>query len=160
MKIITEKLCRKCNTVKPLSEFRKDGRKDKKTKYGVKYECEKCEIKRRKKYYKSNVEKVKETLQKWQKENPEKYQEHKKKERSRRYKRKYGIDEDEYLEIVKKQDGRCRICKRKPRRLVVDHDHKTGNFRGLLCHSCNVALGLAQDNTQTLLEMVKYLQNK
>jgi hypothetical protein len=60
--------------------------------------------------------------------------------------RQYGITGDEYDELFKYQGGRCFICRRKPRtkRLAVDHDHRTGEVRGLLCanneNGCNRAV--------------------
>lgn len=63
-------------------------------------------------------------------------------ERARRYKRLYGITVDEYDKMFEFQDGSCAICGRPPKnkRLAVDHDHKTGAVRGLLCHICNQTL--------------------
>lgn len=52
--------------------------------------------------------------------------------------------------------GTCEICK-ETRKLCRDHDHKTGKDRGLLCHNCNKALGLFQDNFLILFEAAKYL---
>jgi hypothetical protein len=58
----------------------------------------------------------------------------------------YGITPEQYDALLKLQDGRCAICKRKPQtlRLAVDHDHKTGEVRGLLCanneNGCNRAV--------------------
>lgn len=51
----------------------------------------------------------------------------------------YGLAPGEYAQLLEQQDGRCAICRRKPRnrRLAVDHDHNTGAVRGLLCHTCN-----------------------
>ena len=43
-------------------------------------------------------------------------------------------------------------------KLVVDHCHATGTVRGLLCHNCNRALGLLHDNTEVLLNAIKYLE--
>ena len=42
--------------------------------------------------------------------------------------------------------------------LVVDHDHKTGAVRGLLCHNCNRALGLLQDSKENLMNCLSYLE--
>jgi hypothetical protein len=63
-----------------------------------------------------------------------------------RIEREYGITEDDYDRLFKAQGGRCFICRRKPRtlRLAVDHDHVTGEVRGLLCanneNGCNRAV--------------------
>jgi hypothetical protein len=64
-------------------------------------------------------------------------------------KRKFGLSEEEYNAILRKQNGVCAICKRqqKGRRLAVDHDHVTGKVRGLLCISCNRVVGYL-DNEQ------------
>lgn len=53
-----------------------------------------------------------------------------------------GVSDDEYARMLAAQGGGCAICGAKPktRRLHVDHDHKTGRVRGLLCHRCNRAL--------------------
>ena len=53
-----------------------------------------------------------------------------------------GVTDDEYARLLEAQGGGCAICGAKPktRRLHVDHDHKTGKVRGLLCHRCNRAL--------------------
>ncbi len=54
----------------------------------------------------------------------------------------------------------CEICRCDIRdnKLVLDHDHKTGLYRGLLCHNCNVALGHFQDRIGYLLQAVEYLK--
>ena len=62
-----------------------------------------------------------------------------------------GITDDEYWALYWKQNGRCGIChkrinSRRYKRFAVDHDHKTGKIRGLLCHQCNTALGLLKDD--------------
>lgn len=54
--------------------------------------------------------------------------------------RTYGITEAEYLQVLEYQGGRCAICHRKPapgKNLHVDHDHRSGVVRGLLCMPCN-----------------------
>jgi hypothetical protein len=72
----------------------------------------------------------------------------------------YGIDADEYARIFAKQGGRCAICRNKPRsiRFAVDHDHQTGEVRGILCKRCNHdLLGGAHDSVETLWAAMVYL---
>ena len=54
----------------------------------------------------------------------------------------YHITAETYYKMLAKQGGKCAICKRKPVRLCIDHNHKTGKVRGLLCPRCNSSLGL------------------
>jgi len=54
---------------------------------------------------------------------------------------RYGISEDYYNILYKNQDGKCLICKEKRNKLCIDHDHITGEVRGLLCIKCNAMLG-------------------
>jgi hypothetical protein len=87
--------------------------------------------------------------------------------RQRRYKLKhsYGISLEEYDALLKEQGGVCQICKCPPKEngpknlqaLRVDHCHETGKIRGLLCHSCNVAIGHLGDNLSTLQNAISYL---
>ncbi len=80
----------------------------------------------------------------------------------------YGISESEYNNMLCIQNGKCAICDRpetvtlkgKIRRLSVDHCHKKGNVRGLLCAKCNVALGLFGDNLEIMISAINYLQKK
>jgi hypothetical protein len=77
-------------------------------------------------------------------------------------KRNYGITLQEHQEMYKNQNGVCAICKGegdgKWKKLCVDHDHKTGKVRQLLCRNCNMVLGQVGDNANLLEEMIKYLQ--
>ena len=71
---------------------------------------------------------------------------------------KYGIQPKDYRFLMKKQSGCCAICYSfDVRKLSIDHDHKTGRVRGLLCSLCNVGLGHFKNNPLYLLEAVKYL---
>lgn len=72
--------------------------------------------------------------------------------------RKYGVTPSAYNVLVSKQDGRCAVCGSRPKSLCVDHDHKTGRVRGLLCHRCNQGIGLFLDDTSLLGQAVVYLQ--
>jgi len=82
-------------------------------------------------------------------------------------KAKFGLTNEQYVRLYNK-DTRCWICGAeksivagKPSRLVIDHDHeKTGpeSIRGVLCHYCNMAIGLAEDNPAMLRRMADYLE--
>jgi hypothetical protein len=69
----------------------------------------------------------------------------------------------EYLQMVEDQAGVCAICReaeKDGRPLSVDHDHRTGRNRGLLCHRCNVALGGFQDDVQLIQWALEYLSKE
>lgn len=73
---------------------------------------------------------------------------------------KYGITEDDYNLLLKLQHGRCAICRTLPtkRRLCVDHCHKGGAVRGLLCNSCNRAIVALERDEKWATCAVAYLQ--
>ena len=71
--------------------------------------------------------------------------------------RAYGLTVDDFDRMATEQGHRCPICDETPPRLVVDHDHKTGQIRGLLCDSCNKALGFLRDDHTRLKRALKYL---
>lgn len=82
---------------------------------------------------------------------------------ARHIKRRCGLTIDEYDAIYEAQEGKCRICGEwRPRyekdRLVVDHCHRTGRFRALLCSRCNCAIGLLGEDEQTLKQAIEYLR--
>jgi hypothetical protein len=74
---------------------------------------------------------------------------------------KYGITLVDYNKMFEEQGGCCAACgeyqSKFKRSLAVDHDHKTGKIRGLLCKNCNAALGNVRDNINTLDGLIKYL---
>ena len=68
---------------------------------------------------------------------------------------------NDFKAMEKNQGGLCKICQQPEKegtRLCVDHDHKTGRIRGLLCRRCNRTLGLAKDDVSVLFAMVQYLE--
>lgn len=69
----------------------------------------------------------------------------------------YGITLEEYLDIHAKQSGRCAICRDVVELLCVDHDHRTGLIRGLLCRACNLGLGHFCDDPVKLRTAADYL---
>lgn len=83
------------------------------------------------------------------------------KDRNSALRRNYKIDTKTYNNMAAKQGGKCLICGQKENRykyLCVDHNHKTGKIRGLLCNKCNAAIGLVNENTDTLIKMIEYLK--
>ncbi len=137
------------------------------------YQDNKKEIQiRQKEYYKNNKKEIRQKAQEYDKEHAEeitvrKRNYHKnnqekqnKNSRKNHLLREYGITIDEYDKLYLKQDGKCAICKKWFSRLWVDHNHETKKIRGLLCHNCNVTLGLVYESTDTLFTMIKYLKNQ
>lgn len=83
------------------------------------------------------------------------------------YLRNYGITNVQYKALKRSQGDICAICgdegfligkKGHHERLVVDHNHESGKVRGLLCHNCNRALGLFNDNIAILEAAIKYVE--
>jgi hypothetical protein len=74
-------------------------------------------------------------------------------------KKTYGITIDEYDAILASQGGGCAICKggTSKRHFAVDHNHKTGNVRGLLCARCNTALARFMDSRTNVGRAYNYL---
>jgi uncharacterized protein YfaQ (DUF2300 family) len=84
--------------------------------------------------------------------------------RENNYKKSYGTTIKDYDEMLKKQKGKCSICLSTETKnknysyFAVDHCHKTGKVRGLLCDKCNTALGSFQDSPEILLRAIEYLK--
>ncbi len=72
----------------------------------------------------------------------------------------YGLSELHYMMLKEAQDNCCAICNRSlpHNKEDVDHDHKTGKVRGLLCHNCNIGIGLFQDDPKILDKAAAYLR--
>lgn len=125
------KICKTCKTEQPLTNFHKEPR----TKDGLKYSCKPCSSKINSKWYKAN----------------------KHLRQGYRYKTKYGITLAERDLMLKTQEGRCFICKDETE-LVVDHCHKSGKVRALLCSHCNIGLGMFRDNPKFTQSATQYLE--
>lgn len=121
--------------------------------------CSACSNMRHKKRYEEDSDfagEVSRRAKLWDENNPVK-----KRERSRKYLRNknYGIGELAVGILFLAQQGHCACClKPFTDTPQVDHDHKTGKIRGLLCGLCNRALGLVKDDIQTLVTMIHYLE--
>lgn len=65
-------------------------------------------------------------------------------------------------QMVEAQDNKCAICQDEfsaENRACVDHDHKSGAIRGMLCHHCNTGLGLFRDQPERLAAAIQYLED-
>lgn len=136
--------CTKCKEVK--SEYEFHTRKD--TKLGRRSHCKACVNSRNLSRYHQFAE-VKES--------------HNKASRKHLLRVKYGMTPEVYEVMLKKQNGVCYICHMpephaKTSFLCVDHDHRTGRVRKLLCSNCNIAIGRVREDTYILSKMIKYLE--
>jgi Recombination endonuclease VII len=73
-----------------------------------------------------------------------------------------GVDADTFWNMFKSQSGLCAICnsclEEGTGQVHVDHNHRSGKIRDLLCRRCNIMIGLAQDNTEILSAAIRYLE--
>lgn len=70
--------------------------------------------------------------------------------------KRFNMSSEEFYAMAKEQDNKCGICHRHVK-LVVDHDHKNGKVRGLLCSECNSGLGYFFENRGSMLSAIEYL---
>jgi hypothetical protein len=129
------KFCSKCGKEKSYIEFHKNKRQI----TGYHAHCKDC----RSEYSKKHVKKLSE------------------KSRQSRLKIKFGISDEDYKFLLKQQNFSCAICHKHEnqinRKLAVDHCHKTGKVRGLLCSNCNTGIGNLRDSTYLLFKSICYL---
>lgn len=131
---VNENWCGKCSCFKDVSEFSRS--RDRSN--GLTSICKKCASIRFKKGYNSELK-----SKHWEK----------------RLTRLYGISAQEYSSLLERQNGFCAICKKKTKtKLAVDHCHKSGKVRGLLCFRCNSTLGKVEDSQELLAYFIEYLK--
>ncbi len=161
------KRCVKCGVVQPRDQFyRAKGTRD-----GLRGDCKSCFKERARVRYLADPATAKARVKRWQQANPERLNayrrqrrlepEVKRRERAGHLKRKYGITLQAYDSMLADQGGGCAICHRQPASdisLHVDHDHITGQIRGLLCFTCNNALGDFEDDASLLRSAITYVE--
>lgn len=165
------KTCTSCAESKALDEFytSASGR--------PKGKCKACTLERQRQRRKDDPVGANAASRAWQGRNPERVKERRRtyyradpaaqRERTRRaqYKRQYGITIEQFDLMLSAQDDKCAICEitsaeyldRTQRLFAVDHDHETGQVRGLLCNPCNTALGLLRDSPSLVQRAANYL---
>jgi len=106
-----------------------------------------------------NPDRVREYARRRKDKNPGATWRSKTSKRNNNLKFKYGITEADYQAVLQNQDGKCAICGQTPsrRKLSVDHNHRTGVVRGLLCNNCNTGVGYFQENPTLLQAAALYL---
>ncbi len=149
------KTCTKCGIEKPLDEFYvlKVGHSGR-VNPGHFPECKACSIARAAAHNKRTLE-----------DNPDKARADRARWARNSRLRRYGITPKDYDALFAAQDGRCAICGTTEAGawgglLPVDHDHETGDVRGLLCHNCNGGLGQFCDDPDRLLAAAAYLLSR
>ena len=155
--ISTGRICCHCKKRKPFEQFNID--RSIRHLNNLHRECKECVSKRSKEYYQIHKEEIcartrenhkKSRLKPGQKE----------KERGKYLRITYGITLKQYDQMFQKQNGDCAVCNlpQLMKRLGVDHDHKTGKVRALLCDKCNSALGYVNDDAELLKKLIEYLR--
>ena len=154
------KQCYRCKVIKPRDSFYQ--RKNSKS-LGW---CKECTLTERKIYYQQNRDKVKNNVKAYRESNPDSVL-------NTHLIRTYNITLDDYQRMVSDQDGKCLLClsevssSGRQKRLHVDHDHACCSgkkscgkcVRGVLCSSCNTALGLLKDSPELLRKSANYIEN-
>lgn len=142
------KKCKQCNEEKPLDAFHKDRSHID----GLRTECKSCRKPKTRAYYATNSAKVK-----------QREYSHKERRRANTLRYCYGISTEKYEQLLMQQNFGCAIChkpetKKNASNLCVDHCHKSGRIRGLLCHKCNSAIGKLGDSIELLESALAYLK--
>jgi hypothetical protein len=170
------KYCSGCKQTLPLESFglHKGGSQ------GRRNQCRECRntennlwskqnIERVSKWRKTNPDKLKEQRDRWNRSEAKKVVDKKWKASHPNYKyipSEYGMSIEDYQELFDEQGGVCAICGNPETRqteekfnwLCIDHNHETGEIRGLLCSKCNRSLGLFGDSIDFLYDAVRYLE--
>lgn len=145
----TEEQCATCNQIKPVICFTWVKNRNR---YAE--DCKECRNKKTKERYWQNIEKSRE----YQRNKAKKY-----KNRQSEYhlKTTYGLTTKDKKELLLKQNQKCAVCSAffsKAADAKIDHDHSTGRVRELLCHNCNVSLGLLKEDLKIVDALKAYLE--
>jgi hypothetical protein len=160
------KRCNVCGVLKPLDDFyRASGMRD-----GHRNDCKACNLAAKRARTALDPQANRDRVRRWQQENYGRYRsrqrlyrqqpERKAADREYHLKRKYGITLEDYERMLEAQGGVCAICgepRPEERTLHVDHDHETGEVRGLLCFRCNNALGDFREQYELFQKAADYL---
>lgn len=149
------KTCSKCREDLTVSSFYRDTTR----KSGLYPQCKACAAKSKKDSDARDPDRAskrRKYVDRYRAKHPDRIKEA---DRKQNLRRKFGITVEEYDRLLGEQGGVCKICGREPgaRLLAVDHCHSSSRVRGLLCSSCNVALGMFADDVTRLRAAIDYL---
>ena len=147
------KRCLTCKKLLTLDNFTKNN----KTKDKLAYHCRTCRNKKEKIVWKKHYAKHKDRINKRKRELHKK-ESYKIRDREYKLKYNYNISIEQYENLHNNQHHKCLICNRKEV-LFVDHDHKTGKVRGLLCSFCNMLLGYLEKHNINSKNIDDYLKH-
>lgn len=139
------KICRVCGKEKNIDLFAKG----KKNKDGYRNECKECSAAYYRDYYKKY---------------PDRYKE---KSKNQKHHKRHGLSDDQYDFLINLHGGMCHLCLTKEASRI-DHDHSCCNknrscgkcVRGVLCNSCNTAIGLLKEDAQTINRIEEYISRR
>lgn len=147
------KTCNRCDIDKPLELFQRDsGILD-----GFKNTCKECIRLYNIEYRKVHRDRIRKKKQEYYTAKPEV-------QKSIYLRLKYNLTIEQYTSMLETQNHKCASCGSdsvehdRYKNLCVDHCHKSGKVRGLLCHPCNTAIGAARENTKRLEACASYLK--
>jgi len=146
--------CSSCGKSRPEDEFyllKASGRRH--------AMCKPCVREKQRQREAADPETAKKRKREWAEKHPEYAPAYQKEYHRQRLLKSYGLTNEQFEVLQKKAGGACRICGTKPKRLVIDHDHKSGRVRELLCDQCNHLLGNAYDSVTILEAAVRYLRH-
>jgi hypothetical protein len=135
---IQSRKCSQCGEIKPVTEYSPTT----KGRYGLYSACRKCyQVWQKASYLRTNGRGA----------------------RNAHLRETYGVTLDEYNAMLTRQGWKCAICgtpapEEGERSFPVDHDHKTGKVRAILCTGCNAGIGMFKENASALHAAVEYLQ--
>lgn len=137
------RVCPKCGETKPGGHFNRHKR-----------QCKECRAANQRSYVSNNQAVVQQRNREWQQRTGY--------TRRRHLQEYFGITPEQYDEMLESQGGVCAICRKEPvardgRSAPLDHDHVTGQIRGILCTNCNVGIAQFDDNPDLLGAAIAYL---
>lgn len=126
----------------------------------IRYERDKAEgFSRQKEYRERNAEAIRDRMRQWAKDNREHLNECR---RRQHYKGKYGLTPEDRDAMLAEQGGRCGCCgsdtPKSKAGWVIDHCHKSGKVRAILCQPCNLTLGKVDESIAHLQSLIRYLE--